>query len=237
MSDLPQAILFDLDDTILEFHALAAPAWAATLESVAADLHPSTPAQVQQRIDAVSTAWWSDPDRHRQGRLDLGNTRRMTVSESLESLDIHDAALVGRIVDEFERRRFEGLRLFPGALDTLDHFQAAGVPMALLTNGDSAGQRAKIERFELAPYFSCIIIEGEFGAGKPDPRVFQHALAELNVEARHTWMVGDRAEWEILPAQQLGIWAIWVDVHGKGMQPDLDIKPDRVIHRISELVG
>ena len=38
-------------------------------------------------------------------------------------------------------------------------------------------------------------------------------------------------------AQQLGIWAIWVDVHGKGMQPDLDIKPDRVIHRISELVG
>ena len=50
-------------------------------------------------------------------------------------------------------------------------------------------------------------------------------------------MVGDRAEWEILPAQQLGIWAIWVDVHGKGMQPDLDIKPDRVIHRISELVG
>ncbi len=241
MSPMPGAILFDLDDTILEFHALAAPAWKATLESMADQLQGQSPDRVLQAVDRVSREWWSDPERHRQGRLDLAGTRRKNVAEALISLsmaaDTSPDGLVSEIVEEFERRRFDGLRLFPGAKETLDHFRAAGVPLALVTNGDGPGQRAKIERFGLAPYFDCILIEGEFGVGKPDTRVFLHVLERLDVSPSDAWMVGDRLEWEILPTQQLGLHAVWVDVTGSGIPPELDIQPDRTVRSIVELVG
>lgn len=203
---------------------------------MAADLRGHPPTQVLAAIQRISSAWWSDPERHRTGRLDLAGTRRQNVGEALKSLAIEDDDLTGRIVEDFERRRFAGLRLFPGARQTLDHFHAADVSMALVTNGDSIGQRAKIERFDLARYFACILIEEEFGVGKPDPRVFQHALDELGVSAQEAWMVGDRPEWEILPAQRLGLRAIWVDIAGQGMKPGVEIEPDRVIRSIIELV-
>ncbi len=54
----------------------------------------------------------------------------------------------------------------------------AQVPsLGLVTNGAAAAQRAKIERFELARFFDVIVVEGEAGFGKPDPRVFERALA------------------------------------------------------------
>ncbi len=234
-ANLPRAILFDLDDTIIEFHALAAPAWDATVHSFRDQLHGITPGQVRQSIDRVSSAWWADADRHRMGRLDLAGTRRRNVGDALLEFGLVDDDLVGRIVDEFEQRRFEGLRLFPGALETLRQCRERGIWLGMVTNGAGPGQRAKIERFDLAPLFDCIVIEGEFGVGKPDERVFRHALSELGVDSAEAWMVGDNLTWEITPAQRLGMKGIWVDVHRTGLAPLPPHQPDQIILTISEL--
>ena len=52
--------------------------------------------------------------------------------------------------------------------------------MALLTNGSAAIQRRRIEKHALATYFDYILIEGEFGIGKPDRRVYLHANSHLD---------------------------------------------------------
>lgn len=235
-SQLPRAILFDLDDTIIEFHALAAPAWDAAIAAIEDELEGLSPAQVKNAIDRVSVAWWADPARHRLGRLDLVRTRRQNVSTAMRELGLINDDLVDRIVHDFERRRFAGLRLFPGAIKTLESFQEAGVRLGLVTNGDGAGQRAKIERFDLARFFDCIVIEGEFGVGKPHERVFKHALSQLGVAAVGAWMVGDNPSWEITPAQKIGLQGIWVDVHGTGLSAQDGHRPDRIIRQISELL-
>ena len=126
--------------------------------------------------------------------------------------------------------------LFPGSIGTIEHFRAAGVRLGLVTNGDSEGQRAKIRRFGLESYFESIVIEGEFGVGKPDERIFRHTLGQLGVSGDEAWMVGDRLEWEIGPAQALGIQGIWVDVAGDGLPPEIDFRPDRIVQRIAELI-
>jgi putative hydrolase of the HAD superfamily len=235
-SKLPRAILFDLDDTIIEFHALAAPAWDAAISGIKDELQGFSPIQVRDAIDRVSVTWWADPERHRLGRLDLARTRRQNVSTALRELGLIDDDLVDRIVKDFEQRRFAGLRLFPGALKTLEYFHEAGVRLGLVTNGDGAGQRAKIERFDLARFFDCIVIEGEFGVGKPDERVFKYALSQLGVDTGDAWMVGDNPSWEITPAQRIGLQGIWVDVHGTGLSAHDGHHPDRIIRQISELL-
>jgi putative hydrolase of the HAD superfamily len=112
-----------------------------------------------------------------------------------------------------------------------------GLRLALVTNGRSDLQRAKIERFSLAPLFDHIQIEGEHGFGKPDARAYLHAMAALRVQPRESWMVGDNLEWEVAAPQRLGIFAVWHDTVGDGLPPGSPVRPDLIIRSVAELVG
>ena len=111
-----------------------------------------------------------------------------------------------------------------------------GVPLALLTNGNKTSQRGKINRFNLEPHFDCILVEEEFGLGKPDERVYLHALEQLGSQPSDAWIVGDNLEWEVAAPQRLGITAIWHDFAGKGLPEGTDVRPDRVIRSLPELL-
>ena len=80
------------------------------------------------------------------------------------------------------------------------------------------------------------MIEGEYGIGKPDERVFRHALDQLGIDPSEAWMVGDRLEHDIGGAQSVGIYAIWVDWRGEGLPKSSDVQPDRIIRTLSELL-
>ena len=236
MPAFPDALLLDLDDTILDFESGADSCWTVVAERFAPRFNGFVDSDFLESIDRVRTWFWADPERHRTGRLDLGGAREGIVARALSALGMEDPTLAGEIRRTYEELRLEGIRPFPRAVEALTELRDRGVPMALLTNGDAAGQRHKIERFELAPYFRCIVIEGEFGVGKPDERVYRHALEQLGSEPARAWMVGDNLEWEIAAPQKLGIFSIWMDAAGKGLPPDSAVRPDRVIRSLWELV-
>ena len=102
----------------------------------------------------------------------------------------------------------------------------------MITNGASATQRAKIERFHLAPYFDHILVEGELGFGKPEPEVYLKAMAALRSSPADTWCVGDNLEWEVAAPQRLGIYSVWVDPTGAGPPPGSPVRPDRTVASI-----
>jgi putative hydrolase of the HAD superfamily len=107
--------------------------------------------------------------------------------------------------------------------------------LGLITNGSSEDQRRKLDRFGLAPYFDCILIEGENGFGKPEPEVYELALGRLGIRPQEAWMVGDNLIWDIEAPQKLGIKGIWVDFAYQGLPEGYPIQPDRIIHSIAEL--
>ncbi len=145
--------------------------------------------------------------------------------------------MAGQIANRYRDLREEGYALLPGAVETLETLVSQGVRLALLTNGSASGQRAKIERFDLAVHFNYIRIEGEFGHGKPDERGYRAALTALKSEPSNTWMVGDNLEWDVAAPMRLGITGIWFDRHGVGL-PDSNPaqQPDRIIRSLAELI-
>jgi putative hydrolase of the HAD superfamily len=234
-TSLPRAVLLDLDDTIIEFAGSAGPCW----EGVCAQFAPACdvePMRLLATLDAYRTWFWSDPERHRIGRLDMAAARRHVVGEALRRLGIDRPAVVGEMSDAFAAARAAALRLFPEALGVLEALRDRGVTLALITNGESGEQRAKIERFALAPYFDHIQVEGEFGFGKPDPRVYEHALSLVGASPAEAWMVGDNLEWDVKGAQQVGILGIWRDVAGTGLPSPSPAQPDRIIRSLAELL-
>ncbi|MGQ9558575.1 MAG: HAD family hydrolase, partial [Desulfurispora sp.] len=56
----------------------------------------------------------------------------------------------------------------------------------------------------------AIALSFRVGAAKPDPRLYQHALAQLGLPPAQVCMVGDTYYNDILPAIQLGLRTVWV---------------------------
>lgn len=106
--------------------------------------------------------------------------------------------------------------------------------MALVTNGSPAVQRSKVAASGLERYFKAVVVSGDVGAGKPDPRPFRAALDALGVAATDAVMVGNSLERDIAGAQALGIRAVWVnrDAAAAG-----NTRPDATVTALSELLG
>ena len=181
--------------------------------------------------------FWSDAGRARRGRLDLRLARRYILLRAFARFDIPDSSLLTRMGERYNHIRDEAMRPFPGAIETLQRLRMADIRLGLITNGSAEGQRAKIERFSLAGYFDHIQIEGEFGIGKPDARAFQHALDALGVAPADAWMVGDNLYADIRGAQQVGIYAVWVDTQRSGLPDGTTVRPDRIIRSLSDLLA
>jgi putative hydrolase of the HAD superfamily len=240
MPELPRALFFDLDDTIIDDSSNVDTAWRSAIAAF-----------VGSEVDAllglvheVRDWYWSDPERHRLGRADLRGTSAWIVGEALTRFGTADPSLAAQIGHRYRDLRDGTRQLFPGAVETIEGLRGHGVKLALLTNGSSAGQRAKIEQFGLEQHFDYISIEGEFGCGKPDERVYKAALKTLESQPSETWMVGDNLEWDVAAPMRLGITGIWLDRHSAGLPVSATAKlfedgsrqPDRIIRAISELL-
>ena len=239
MTELPLAMLIDMDDTILSAYGRPEIAWNKIANEFAGDLKGLPPQQVATEILTFAQNFWSTAEP--AWRLKLAEARHLTVKGGLAALAAagHPALpddLAIRIADRFTAYREEEMFVFPGAHEAIDALKTLGVKLALVTNGAADTQRAKVERFELAHRFHHIQIEGEHGFGKPEERAYLHAMDALGVTAKDTWMIGDNLEWEVVTPQRLGIYAIWIDVHGDGLPEGSIVKLDRIIRSLGELL-
>ena len=238
MTHLPRAMLIDMDDTILSAYGRPEIAWHNVAAEFAAEFGPLTSQQVATAVLDSARKFWTVAGA--EWRLKLDEARRITVTGGFAALAAggHTLSedLAVRLANRFTAYREEEMFVFPGAHDAIDELKARGVKLALVTNGAAGAQRAKVERFALSDRFDHIQIEGEHGFGKPDERAYLHAMQTLGVTASETWMIGDNLEWEVVAPQRLGIYAIWIDVHGDGLPPDSTVKPDRIIRSLTELL-
>ena len=230
----PSAVFFDLDGTILDWQSGMETTWLATCEEHCDGSY--VPTALHEAIRTRRTWYWRDPERARTGRMNLDEASREIVRQAFADSGLQNRELAHNIANEYRRRRIETIAPYAGAIETLTAFRARGTPMALLTNGDAANQRRSVDRYGLAQYFDCILIEGEFGVGKPDERVFRHALATVAATPETTWMIGDNLEADIAPAIGMGMHGVWVDTTGDGLSADTPVRPDRIVRAISELV-
>jgi len=234
---LPRAILFDMDDTLISsFRGHPRDVWRRTLDEFPAELEHANLDATADALYAAAQEFWSDVSRHKRARLDLTRTRREITGIGLRRAGIADDALAHRIGDALHLLRDREMALFPHAHELLDRLRAAGVRLALVTNGASEPQRDKIRRFDFERRFDHIQVEGEVGFGKPEPEAYLHALRAVGADARSAWMVGDNLEWEVAAPKRLGIHTVWHDHAGNGLPDDAPAQPDRIIRGLAELI-
>lgn len=95
------------------------------------------------------------------------------------------------------------------ALATLERLRADGYKLGLVTNGPTAGQNASVDALGIRPLFGSIIVSETVAVQKPDARIFEIALAELDVTPSDAVYVGDHPVNDIQGARNAGLKPVW----------------------------
>jgi putative hydrolase of the HAD superfamily len=193
------------------------------------------PQHLREAIRRESIAFWKDESKvEREWRTRLRAARARVIKHALETEGL-DPAFAWSIATAYSDEHQARLHPFNDAYQTLDAVRTAGYKLGLITNGPQSLQRDKIEKFELEDYFDVIVIEGEFGVGKPDRRVFEHALSSTNTAPGKAWHVGDNVYADIFGAQRVGIHAVWIHRDRLELGEEPIAVPDAIIANLTEL--
>lgn len=238
-----QAVLFDLDDTLIDWSAIDGN-WAEIrrrhLEPVVQKLaeHGHSPldiARVAEVYDACNReAWqaaeppdWVAPQQLKVLRQTLD---RLDISISDDDLD--------ELQQLFAWGSLPGVGPFPDTIDVLETIRAAGVQTGLVTNASSPMwmRDRELEAYGLLDYLDVRVTAGDAGHLKPHPYAFEWVLERLGIEPEYAVFVGDYMEADVVGAQNIGMKGVWID-RKRGHENNDAITPDAIIEQLSELLG
>jgi putative hydrolase of the HAD superfamily len=125
------------------------------------------------------------------------------------------------------------LSLFPQVLEVLNQLKER-YRLAVVSDAQSAYAVPELRALGLLEYFNPVIISGDFGYRKPDPRLFQMALDRLKIPPSEAVFIGNDCYRDIFGARQLGMKTILFR-HDQDMPGPHDTKPDYLIREFTEL--
>ncbi|MFC4777692.1 HAD family hydrolase [Paenibacillus sp. GCM10023252] len=254
-----QAVLFDLDDTLLWDDRSVKEAFEATCKagSDAAGVDPGELEEAVRRearalyesyetyaftkmigINPFEGLWAPFREGHQEEFRKLEELapvyRKEAWTRGLRALGVEDEALGAKLAEQFPAERRARPIVYEETFRVLDQLKGS-YKLLLLTNGSPDLQQEKLSGVpELAPYFDHIIISGDFGQGKPAAAIFHHALERLGIQPEHGIMVGDKLTTDILGANTIGMTSVWINRH-HAVRND-DIIPTHEITHLEELL-
>lgn len=113
--------------------------------------------------------------------------------------------------------------IFDNSIPLLKELKARGYLTGVITNGPSVLQNHKMDTSGLRPYCDIVVVSGDEGVHKPDPRLFEITAERLGVKPQECVYVGDHPVNDIQGALSAGMGAIRMNF---GWFKDKDLRPD-----------
>ncbi|HJI69609.1 MAG TPA: YjjG family noncanonical pyrimidine nucleotidase [Oscillospiraceae bacterium] len=219
-------VLFDLDDTLFDFHKAEKIALTKTLVHFGIDPTEETLAL----YSTINAAHWK--------RLELGEISREEVKvgryrELFETIGVECDPV--KATAYYESMLAIGHYFMPGAPELLEELYRK-YRLYIVSNGTAKVQEGRIGSSGIAKYMDGIFISQILGANKPDKQFFDICFAEIpDFSLSETVIIGDSLSSDIKGGINAGITTVWFNP--KGIENDSDIKPDYTIKELSEVPG
>ena len=137
---------------------------------------------------------------------------------------------VGEAVEAHSNLMPEMVKLNPRTEQMLRRFRAEAIQVGVVTNGGTTVQWGKLRNTGIADLVTACVVSEEFGARKPDPSIFVHALELIGASPESTLFVGDNPEDDIVGADSVGMSTAWISL---GREWELtSIQPDHVLQDV-----
>ena len=215
---LTQALLFDLDGTLLD----SAPDLTTAIDCMLIELGYQAAG-----IERVRT-WVGDGARQlviEALQFAQASTADENVSEALHIYQHHYAACLT-----------QSSQLFAGVREALQHWGERGLRMACVTNKGARFTEPLIDHFGLREILPVVISGDTLPQRKPDPAPLLEACRQLNVSPQHALMIGDSRN-DVRAARATNMPVICVRHgynHGRLIENE---NPDVIVDSLLDLVG
>ena len=219
-------VLFDLDDTLFDFHKAEKIALTKTLVHFGIDPTEETLAL----YSTINATHWK--------RLELGEISREEVKvgryrELFKTIGVECDPV--KATAYYESMLAIGHYFMPGAPELLEELYRK-YRLYIVSNGTAKVQEGRIGSSGIAKYMDGIFISQILGANKPDKQFFDICFAEIpDFSLSETVIIGDSLSSDIKGGINAAITTVWFNP--KGIENDNDIKPDYTIKELSEVPG
>ena len=218
-------LLFDLDNTLLDFNQAERIAVGKTLKH----FHIEPTEAVLKRYSELNMAQWK--------LLEQGKISRKQVK--LQRFQILFAELgTGAPADEaalmYETLLAYGHYFIDGAEELLKTLYGK-YRMYLVTNGTLSVQKGRLKSAGISRYFEDIFISEELGYNKPSVEYFDCCFSKIpNFHKETVFIIGDSLTSDIQGGINAGIRTIWFNPYHENAA---DIIPDYEFDKLSNLPG
>ncbi len=134
---------------------------------------------------------------------------------------------------ELHKRDFQ---LRTGVTETLSSLKKKDIHLAIVSNIDEDQLAHLLEISGIGSYFDDILSSEKTRSCKPDPGIFNQALARANCLAKEILFVGDTPLQDIAGANRAGMNSVLIQTREHNEFAEASLKPDYVIHEIPELL-
>ncbi len=218
----PQALLFDLDGTLID----SAPDLAAAIDAMLVRLELAAAGEAKVRL-------W------------VGNGAPMLVRRALAdgldcTPDTVDAVLFQHAMEQFfelyQAMCCQSTRLYDGVTPALQEFYRRGVALACVTNKPARFTHELLRYFSLQQYFPVVLSGDSLAVKKPDATPLRVAAGQLGVDLQYCAMVGDSAT-DVQAARNAGIAAIAVSYGYTRGHGAAELGADLVVDDLRQLLA
>ena len=217
-----KAVIFDLDNTLLDFMKMkeyAVKAAIAGMIEAGLDIDPDE--SYKTIIGIYEKEGW-------ENQQVFNKFLNKTIGE------VNNKYLAAGIV-AYRRAREANLLLYPNVNHTLVELIKMSVKLAVVSDAPSREAWMRIYYLNLHHHFDVVLTFDDTNVRKPSPIPFEMALSQLNIDAEEALMVGDWPERDVVGAKKLGIRTIFArygDAFGT-----VDSGADWDINDVYEIVG
>ena len=219
-----RTILFDLDNTLLDFNRAEKIAVTKALQEAGL----SVTEQVTRRYSQINLAQWRLLEKDELTRSEVKVRRFRLLFEELGC-----GASPQKAAKRYEELLAVGHYFIEGAPELLEALEGK-YRMYLVTNGTKSVQEGRLASAGILRYFQDVFISEEIGYNKPFREYFECCFSKIpEFRKEETVIVGDSLTSDIQGGINCGIRTIWF--HPSDEVTDSDIHPDYRIRHLREL--
>ena len=220
-----KAILWDIDDTLLDF--LPTERYAIRKCFSIFNIGECTDDMLSVYSEINKNHWYL---------METGHMKKndMLISRFKEFFSLYDIPI--SIAEEFnleyQKRLGDKVFFIPGAYEVLNSLSGEYI-LCAATNGTKTSQSAKLEKAGLNSLFDYLFISEDIGFEKPDPRFFSRVFSTLGIDDhREVMIVGDSLSSDIKGGIDSGLVTCWYNPSRKVSE---SLEPDYIIEHLYQI--
>lgn len=226
-------ILFDLDETLSDHKyslRIGLDAVKKDFPALAEEKTETLMAWYQEALDQAFARYLSGEITHEENGREKVRLMFRKKGVEVSEADIDHFLTVYREAYKSDRRATIGTAL------TLEALKKHGYKIGVVTNGQEAIQREKLNEIKIENLIDEIIVSETAGVSKPSPEIFKIALEKLGSTPQESLMIGDHIQKDIEGALGAGIAAILYSPDSIRKKMSTEIGEVPVIRDMTELL-